>query len=153
MLVLACLLSFDPGNEKSVCYVDGDISEWTEKDIVITNKDGSSVSMKYDEKFVYIMVKKDGFDINNDKLYIPIDTTQKSGSNYCENYDIRFDRAVDFLIVIDGKDNSRMLVQERYESIRSTYSEEFYGFNTYIQGNIPEKDSPAFKKIWKQPYL
>lgn len=142
------LLSFDPGNEKSVCYVDGDISEWTEKDIVITNKDGSSVSMKYDEKFVYIMVKKDGFDINNDKLYIPIDTTQKSGSNYCENYDIRFDRAVDFLIVIDGKDNSRMLVQERYESIRSTYSEEFYGFNTYIQGNIPEKNSPIFKKIY-----
>jgi hypothetical protein len=41
-----------------------------------------------------------------------------------------------------------MLVQERYESIRSTYSENLYGFNTYIQGNIPEKDSPAFKKIY-----
>jgi hypothetical protein len=40
------------------------------------------------------------------------------------------------------------LVQERYESIRSNYSKELYGFNTYIQGNIPEKDSPIFKPIY-----
>ena len=29
------LLSFDPGNNKSISYVDGDISEWNVNDTVI----------------------------------------------------------------------------------------------------------------------
>ena len=142
------LLSFDPGDEQSVCYVDGDVSEWTDRDIVAQNADGSTLSMKYDERFVYLMVQKSGFSIDNDKLYIPIDTTQKSGSNYAAGENVKFDRAADFLLVIDGKDNSRLLVQERYEALRANYSQEVYGFNTYYEGNIPAVDSPEFREIY-----
>ena len=39
----------------------------------------------------------------------------KSGSSYCENNGLLFDRAADFLLTINGKDNSRLQVQERYE--------------------------------------
>ena len=35
------LLTFDPGAEKSVCYVDGDAGEWTEGDVVISDGEGS----------------------------------------------------------------------------------------------------------------
>ena len=142
------LLSFDPGETQSVCYVDGSISEWNANDVVAQNADGSTLSMKYDERFVYLMVQKSGFSIDTDKLYIPIDTTQKSGSNYASGEDVKFSRAADFLLILDGKENSRLLVQERYEALRANYSGEMYGFNTYYQENIPEKDSPVFREIY-----
>ena len=75
------LLSFDPGEEQSICYVDGDISEWTEDDILFKN-DNSSLSLKYDEKFIYFYVNKKDYS-EDKKIYIPIDTTPKTGSNYC----------------------------------------------------------------------
>ncbi len=142
------LLSFDPGTNQSICYVDGDISEWDVNDIVAQNEDGSSLSMKYDERFVYLMVRKNGFSIDAEKLYIPIDTTQKTGSNYVSGENIKFNRAADFLLILDGKENSRLLVQERYEALRANYSVDVYGFNTYFTENIPEKDSPIFRDIY-----
>lgn len=140
------LLSFDPGKDSSVCYVDGDVSEWSKEDLV-TEQDGISLSMKYDEKFVYFLVHKDGLNFDGQTLYIPIDTTQKSGSSYCENYDLLFDRAADFLLVINGKDNSRIQVQERYETLRSTYCQNVYGFDTYLHGEEPDADSPLFVPV------
>ncbi len=138
------LLSFDPGKETSVCYVDGRDDEWTNEDIVSTNNN-MKVSMKYDEKFVYFKVDKKGFDINKDKIYIPIDTTQKSGSKACKNFGLKFDRNADFIICINGKNNSRVMVQERYESLRSTYLQETNGKNAY--SNIPSVSSSVFKNI------
>ncbi len=139
------LLSFDPGEEKSVCYVDGDISEWTEKDKVTKSGD-MDLSMKYDEKFLYFLVHKNNFDPENDTLYLPIDTNPKIGSTYCENYDVSFERASDFLMVINGRENSRIEVQERYEALRSTYANEYYAIDPYV--DPPKKDSPVFKKIY-----
>ncbi len=139
------LLSFDPGKTESVCYVDGDISEWTEKDIILSGQ--NELSVKYDEKFMYFLVKKDGLDIDNETLYIPLDITPKTGSNYCENFGIKFDRNADFVIVLNGKDNSRIMVQERYDALRSTYSKDIYKFDTYLKNNIPEKNSPKFVTI------
>ncbi len=139
------LLSFDPGKEKSVCYVDGDVSEWTDKDKI---KSGSTeLSVKYDEKFMYFLVRKDGLDFENETLYIPLDTTPKTGSNYCENFGVKFDRDADFVIVINGKDNSRIMAQERYDALRSTYSKDIYKFDTYIKENIPKKNSPKFVTV------
>ena len=140
------LLSFDPGEERSVCYVDGDCSEWTQENLV-AEQDGISVSMKYDEKFLYFRVHKDGLRFGEETLFLPIDTTPKTGSSYCENFGLLFDRAADFLLVLDGENNSRLLVQERYESLRSTYAENEDGFNTYFKANIPEIDSPRFENV------
>ena len=140
------LLSFDPGKEQSVCYVDGDVSEWKEDDVVFSKED-LSLSLKYDERFIYLLARKKDFDFENDTLYLPFDITPKSGSSYCENNGLLFDRAADFLLTINGKDNSRLQVQERYEALRSTYSENVYKFDTYIEENIPDKDSPKFVNI------
>ena len=140
------LLSFDPGEERSVCYVDGDVSEWSEQDVV-AEQDGISVSMKYDERFVYFRVHRDGLKFGEETLYLPIDTTQKTGSSYCRNYGLFFDRAADFLLVIHGREDSRLQVQERYESLRSTYSQNVADFDTYEEGYQPEKDSPLFVNI------
>ena len=139
------LLSFDPGEEESVCYVDGDVSEWNEEDKIQSGD--IELSVKYDEKFMYFLVKKDGIDFENETLYIPLDITPKSGSNYCESFGVKFAKDADFVIVLNGKENSRIMVQERYDPLRSTYSKDIYKFDTYFKNNIPEKNSPKFVTI------
>ena len=138
------LLAFDPGNEKSISYVDGDLSEWNEDDLVVKNNN-SSVSIKYDEKFIYFLIYKKDFSPQEDILYIPIDTTPKTGSTYCENFDISFERPSDFLIVINGEDNSRVLVQERYEVLRAMFLHETENRDAYI--DAVDSDTPTFKTI------
>ncbi len=140
------LMAMDPGKEKSICYVDGDMTEWISDDIVIENEN-ISLAVKYDEKYIYIMTKKNSFNLEDDVLYIPIDVTPKSGSNYCKNYDIKFEDEADFLVVINGRENSRVQVQERYEALRSTYSDIVYSKNAYEKGNIPDLTSPEFVNI------
>lgn len=140
------LLAFDPGKEKSVCYVDGDVSEWDESDVVAVNGE-MTVYAKYDERFLYLMVQKKGLDFENETLYLPIDTTPKTGSDYCQNFNLKFDRGVDFLVVIDGKENSRVMVQEPYEVLRSTYSQNIWGYDTYLKINLPDPHAPGFTNI------
>lgn len=137
------LLSFDPGKEESISYVDGDIAEWEEGDIVWSEED-MQLSMKYDEKFIYFLIYKKDF-YPREKIYIPIDLTPQSGSQYCENYDISFDRNVDFVIAIDGKTDSRVVVQERYEVLRAMFNEDVEGRDAYQ--HPPKVDSPVFKPI------
>lgn len=136
------LLAFDPGEEESVCYVDGDPSEWTEEDVVLETG-GGSLSMKYDEKFIYFYAQ--GFDPQAETIYIPIDTTPKTGTTYCQNYDLTFQRPVDFVIRIDGTGGSRVVVQERYEVMRALYLKDTEMVDAYV--NEVDVDTPVFKKI------
>ena len=138
------LLTFDPGEEESICYVDGDISEW-DKDDVVTQTGDMSLSMKYDEKFLYLLVHKEDFSIDEDTIYVPFDITPKTGSTYCEDLGVSFERPADFLMVIDGKENSRVLVQERYDVLRAMYAHETEGIDPYL--NPVDKDSPVFNPI------
>lgn len=137
------LLAFDPGEEMSISYVDGDLSEWKDEDKVI-NRPTSSLSMKYDEKFIYFLAWNEGF-TEEDTIYIPIDTTPKTGSNYSQNDHVKFDRDADFLMVINGKYNSRVLVQERYDVLRAMYHHEVEGRDAYF--NPPDKKTPIFNTI------
>lgn len=140
------LLAFDPGKEESVCYVDGDDGEWTEEDRVISYR-GVELSMKYDEKFVYFLLRKEDYRPETDFLCIPLDITPKSGSTYCQEYGgASFERACDFLVLIRGRENSRLLVQRRYEALASTYAAEYYADDYYI--NNPDRDMPSFRRVY-----
>lgn len=136
------LLTFDPGTEQSVCYVDGDTSEWTDNKVIWRGQ-GLELSMKYDEKFLYFYAA--GFDPSDNVLYIPLDTTPKTGSTYCENYDISFSHPCDFVITINGTDHSRVVVQERYEVLKAIYWESYYILDPFI--DPPQSDSPRFVNI------
>ena len=139
------LLAFDPGKERSVCYVDGDVSEWTADDLVLS-REGLELSMKYDEKFLYFLVKAENFSPETDTLYLPIDVTPKSGSTYCQNPSVSFERACDFLVILHGRDDSRVLVQQRYEALRSTYAYDYYETDPYV--SPPAPDTPVFEHIY-----
>ncbi len=139
------LMEFNLWEENSVCEVDGDTSEWTEEDIVAKNGD-VTLSMKYDEKFIYFMVDKKDFDPDSDVFYIPIDTNPKLGSTYCEEYDVAFDRACEFVMIIDGRSNSRVVVSERYEVLWAMRAYELERVSPY--DNVREINSPNFNRIY-----
>lgn len=137
------LLAFDPGKQESISYVDGDIREWNEDDVFIKDED-SSLSMKYDEKFIYLLAYQKDFDINK-PLYLPIDITPKTGSKQAKIDNLKFEREADFLIRFDGKENSRVLVQERYECARAMFLMETHIEDPY---EFPPKiDTDVFKRI------
>ena len=138
------ILTFDPGDEESVCYVDGDITEWGEEDVA-AETECMTLSMKYDEKFLYFLIWKEDFNKGEDTLYIPIDITPKTGSTYCQDAGVSFERAADFLMVIDGTEDSRVLVQERYDVLQAMYSREIGSTDAYL--NPPDADSPVFHQI------
>lgn len=139
------LLAFDPGEERSVSYVDGDLEEWTDSDVV-SEQNGLTTSMKYDEEFLYLMVRTtDGGRLDSD-VYLPLDTTPKSGASASaadvlttwaplvdettgklELFDkkvdelprMSFDRDADFIVALRREGESRVVVQERYECLRA----------------------------------
>lgn len=140
------LLTFDPGNKESICITDGDTSEWSNDEPVASSADGTRLYMEYDEKYIYFRVNRKNFDYENEKIYIPIDVTPLSGSDYAENCNLKFEKAADFLIVLDGKENSRILVQEYYDPFPIVFGEVYDKKNPFY--HIPEKDSPLFKRIY-----
>lgn len=110
------LMAFDPGNEESGCYPDNTISEWEEQDVLSSTPD-ISLSMKSDEKFLYFKVyMKDGFKPLTQDIYIDLDITPKSGIKKSTEYDLNFDREVDFIIHVSDKGNSKVLVHEYYNT-------------------------------------
>lgn len=137
------LLSFDPGENESATYVDGDSSEWKEKDRVL-GRGGITLSARYDEGSLYLLIQKEGL-TEQTPLYIPIDTTPKSGSKQSKNPELTFERESDFLLCLEGRYNSRLLVQERYESLRENYLTQITGEDPFV--SFPAKDSPEFVPI------
>lgn len=138
------LMEFWLGSGERVCTVDGNAAEWQDKEPVWSS-DAMDVYMDYDERYLYFYV--DGFSPETDVLYLPIDTTPKTGSTYWEEKKISFERGCDFVVTIDGKDNSCVLVQERYESLWVMYAYETDYKNPYAKEYWREKDSPVFRPI------
>lgn len=129
------IVTFEIENRENVCYVDGEIGEWTEEQLILENN-GVKLYGKYDLENVYIMAKN----IKSDILYIPIDTTPNSGATTYMNY--KYDKAADFVIKIDGTENSEILVQEYYDSIRAMYEDNITGIRQFT--DVPRKDTNNF---------
>jgi hypothetical protein len=116
------LLAFDPGTTKSICYVDGDIEEW-KNDNPIVSSDNLKLFVKSDEKYLYFMAQTKDYDFNKDSLYIPIDTIKGQGNLESKSENLKFSKAVDFLIKINGKNQSRILVDTYYDGFYWNYAE------------------------------
>lgn len=140
------LVTFDPGEEKSICYVDGVLDDWQDVPVLAENGD-MSLKMQYDEKFIYFQVHAQGYDPDGDKLFIPIDLTPKSGALTDASNDLSFERPVDFVIVLDGKEDSKVMVQEYYDLLYSTMRREIWQEDAFIYPS--EKDSSVFRNIYQ----
>ncbi|MGB7459253.1 MAG: family 2 glycosyl transferase [Carnobacterium jeotgali] len=116
------LLAFDSGDKKSTVYIDGDVSDWSEKNIISKEQD-HSVSVKSDEKYVYVKVEMPGFDFNSDQLMIGIDVKEGQGNTKTADGLLKFSRPTDFLVNINGPEYSGILVDAYYDSYYYQYGE------------------------------
>lgn len=132
------ILKFEQEDKENICIVDGDIKEWKEEN-KCAMQDGIEVYCKYDYANLYIMAKN----IKDYKIYIPIDITDNSGSMIYNQ--IKFERPIDFLIKVDKKNGSEIIVQEYYDSTRAMYEDKITGERQFT--NIPKKDSSNFNSI------
>ena len=102
------LLSFDV----SVCYPDGDFTELEEYDKI----KGTDIKVRYDADYLHIYVDlPDKFNFEKDKFYVPI-SVLGIGSKQSTEQNLSFDRNCDFLLVINGKKNTRLLC-DAYEDV------------------------------------
>ncbi|MCM1145878.1 MAG: family 2 glycosyl transferase [Clostridium sp.] len=132
------LLDFVPGEENTPTVVlDGDDNEWSDDDILLETGD-ASLSVKHDCAYLYLMVKKQNADYDTEKLIIPFDVTPHSGSYvYEEN---RFDHPADFVMIIDGKENSQLLVHSYYDLYQFEYDKHDKEITTTQQMKEPDND-------------
>lgn len=137
------LLAFDPG-DKSTCYIDGDETDWSEEPIIDENN--IKLNVKSDEGYIYIKLKAQDFNIDKDTLYIPIDIKDGQGNKKYKDENITFDRPIDFLIKIQGKDDSRILVDAYYDHFYYVYSKKLKMQEE--DKSFEVNDSGIFNKIY-----
>jgi len=117
------LMAFDPGEEASARYVDGDISDWSKTEPIAETTDGA-LHAASDEKYLYLMVATKGFDFGADTLCIPIDTIADQGNTAAAGQQLQFSSGADFMVRIAGADDARILVDAYYDSFHYLYAEQ-----------------------------
>ncbi|CZQ93090.1 hypothetical protein SAMN05216375_10541 [Trichococcus ilyis] len=117
------LMAFDPGEEASARYVDGDISDWSKTEPIAETTDGALYAAS-DEKYLYLMVATEGFDFGADTLCIPIDTIADQGNTAAAGQQLQFSSGADFMVRIAGADDARILVDAYYDSFHYLYAEQ-----------------------------
>ncbi|MFC4805432.1 hypothetical protein [Filifactor villosus] len=134
------LLTFE--NTQKNHSVDGKDEEWAIHSPIVSG--AASLFVDYDEKFIYFKVEKKGLSMQ-DNIYIPLDTTPKSGSLRYPAANLVFDRDTDFILAIRGINDSELLVQKRYSAVRENYLAESLGNDPFI--HIPDTASQSFETV------
>lgn len=139
------LLAFDPGKDKSCCYVDGDVLDWkNDKPLIYTNK--MKLYVKSDEKYLYIMGNIKNFDFENDKLIMPIDITSNSGNLAYNEYNVKFKKPTDIVILLDKKNGSRIVSDSYYDVFYYIYANQVKMITK--NGSYEKKNSGIFNRIY-----
>lgn len=123
-------------------YPDGSRNDWKGAKAHMTAAD-CTLYVKYDERYLYLFLESESAE--KKPWYVGFDITPRSGAKTAFGYPVTFDRNADFLLIIDGKENTKMLVQERYEVLRGVDGYEAYDVHAY--NNPPQKNSPFFQPI------
>lgn len=118
------LLSFDPGETQSTCIIDGDDSDWKGTKAVSSGENGE-LYVKSDARYIYLCVKPKNYNFDKDTLVIPLDVIDGQGNNFYEGKNLNFDAYADFVILISGKNESRIVVDSYYDAFYYLYGEQY----------------------------
>lgn len=115
------IAAYDPGSKDSVSYPDGDVSEWAGSAPVYTNE-SLALYAKSDEAYLYLKVTlPDNFSFDSDQLAIALSFTGR-GSTSASAYSLSFSRPTDFIVLLNGKDNTRVLTDAYYDKFYYQYT-------------------------------
>jgi len=148
------LMAFDPGKETSVCYVDGDVAEWKNEKPIASSHDLTTY-VKSEEKYLYLRIATQNYDFEKDMILIPIDAIPNQGNSTYPKYNVTFERPADFVIELNGKENSRVLVDSYYDSFYYLYAKQLKLIKT---NSVYEKKNsgifnPEYLTLNKELYL
>ena len=112
------LLAFDPGVVHTKILLDGKTDDWEGKD-PLTEADGVKLFAESDEKYLYLCIMGDSLKPGEERVVIPLDITPKSGSDSYKDY--HFDRKADFVIDLNGPEDSTVLVHAYYDRYAAVF--------------------------------
>jgi len=121
------IMSFDPGAYNRPVLIDGSADEWDESYLVHTY-DGISIYAKQSVEGLYLLVKGDDINPGN-MLYLPIKVTPKSGTSIYEH--LEFAMPSNFMLMINGIANTRLMVNMRSNADFMRFHEEKTGENPF----------------------
>lgn len=137
-------IKFESGKKEDKIYIDGDFSEWNDIK-AISNEDGLKLKVKADLTNLYILVEKKNWSLNEEVLYLGMNTTPLSGSKNWEK-EAEFASEVDFIIKLQGYNESRVVVNDR--SNLFNYVFKYYANIIEKETKVPAKDSDHFEAIY-----
>lgn len=101
--------------DASLSYPDNQLNDWKETKVFLENEQ-VQLSIKADEAGLFFLIQwKEALPVDA-SYFINLDVTPNSGSMTYEKEGLAFDRPVDFVIQIDSKNPSRVLVQRYYQT-------------------------------------
>jgi len=121
------LMAFDPGHYRRPVLIDGIADEWEMSHLVHTSID-INIYAQYSNQGLYLLIRGEGVSPQN-TLYLPINVTPRSGTTLF--YDLEFERPSNFLLIISGEYESRLLVTRRYHTTYQRFYEEMTGINPF----------------------
>jgi hypothetical protein len=133
------LMAFDPGRYARPVLIDGNANEWDNSHLV-HEYGGIRIYAQYSLHGLYLLIRGEGVSPRN-ALYLPIDVTPRSGTSTFHN--LAFERPSDFLLILSGRNNSRLLVSRRYHATHQRFYEEMTGINPFTH-NIPPRWESEF---------
>ncbi|MDL2289197.1 hypothetical protein LJB83_00345 [Clostridia bacterium OttesenSCG-928-F22] len=103
------IAAYEPGTDAPACYPDGDDGEWVKTTpTIITDK--LSLTFSQDEAFLYLLVRStSGASLENMPIAVALGTTDGRGNTSSAKYGLVFEQAADFLLVLNGTDNTHLL--------------------------------------------
>ena len=140
------VMAFDPGANYCRSYPDGDIGEWSAVDATVVSEAGE-LYIQSDERYLYLMVKSEDYDFNNDTLYIPINTIADQGNTSAKDYNLTFDDGADFLIKIHGASDSHIYVDRYYDAFNYHFVESRILSDYPLLKDADVKDSGIFDEM------
>lgn len=135
------LLAFTPTDR---CVVDGQADEWSRKDPVQQLSDGTTLYARYDCEALYLLIEGPAV-APDQELCIPLDISPEVGVDHCISPAVTFDRAAEFLLVVNGSNQTRLLTQERNDPVRWNFYFEMTGRNAF--SFLPDLNDSAFYPV------
>ena len=138
------LLKFEAGKKEEKIYINGEFSDWELVPYVLEEGD-IKLKVKSDLTNMYVLIEKEGWSLNEDRLYLGINVTPLSGSKNWKD-EANFNTEADFIVKLAGYNESRIVVNERYNLFSYLYK--YYDNIIEKQTEIPVKDTSRFESIY-----
>ena len=140
------ILSFEPGDNGRIRYVDGDLTDWNGSEPFFTN-DNLEIHSAFDERYIYLRIDSKTLDIEKNRILLAISTNPNQGNNFIKDTQIDFTKTADFIIDIRGKEYAEVKVDAYYDPFYFMYHEKLG-----MLDKIPEyrnKNTGKFNSIYQ----